>query len=287
MTNTIYKTFLSLTVGLLLFSACKKDETNVYYTKGTAPVLTSSVTNNDTIPLIPADSTTQALAFTWTNPNYAFSDGVSSQNVTYNVEFDTAGANFTSPTMQIVAISPDLGTTFTVAQLNSLVANGLQVSLGKVHTVQARVVSLLAPYTSGSPNGVPLNSNVFNYVVTPYAPPPVVAPPTSDTLYITGNATPDGWMVAGNPASVAGQGLTRISPTLYTITLNLIGGEQFLLVPVAGDWGNKYASNSTSSNPAGGPFAFNASNNFIGPGGSGAYTVTVNFQTGLFTVVKQ
>src|SRR5580692_6312826 len=99
MTNTLYKIFPSLAAGLLLFSACKKDETNVYYTSGTAPVLTSSVSNNDTIPLIPADSAKQALAFTWTNPKYGFSDGIGSQNVTYNVEFDTAGANFTSPTM--------------------------------------------------------------------------------------------------------------------------------------------------------------------------------------------
>jgi starch-binding outer membrane protein SusE/F len=286
MTKSRFHIFLSLSFALLIYSACKKDETNVSFTGGTAPVLTSSVANSDTIPLIPADSAKQAIAFSWTNPNYAFSDGISSQNVTYSLEFDTAGANFTSPTMQTVTLSSDLATNFTVTQLNSLVANGLQVAFHQPHTIQVRMVSSLAPYTSGSASVVPLSSNVFNYIVTPYPPPPAVAPPSSDTLYITGNATAEGWMVSGSAASVSGQGLTRISPTLYTITLPLIGGGQFLLVPVAGSWGSKYATASSSSSSTGGTFAFNAANNFNGPGASGTYTVTFNFQTGVYTITQ-
>jgi hypothetical protein len=39
----------------------------------------------------------------------------------------------------------------------------------------------------------------------------------------------------------AGQQMTELSPTLWTITMPLIGGQQFLIVP-ANNWNNKYAS---------------------------------------------
>jgi len=278
------KSLLIALSSLILLAACKKEGTNVVFKGGTAPVLTASV--SDSIPLNSAIANNQAIAFSWTNPNYNFSNGISSLNVTYNLEFDTVGANFSSPNMRTVQISPNLSTSFTVAQLNSLIANGLQLAFGQSHNIQVRVVSLIAPYTSGSPNAGSLISNVLNYTVTPFAPPPVVDPPSSGTLYITGSATALGWMVGGTPSSVAGQQLTQVTPLLYKITLPLIGGQQFLVVPVAGDWSNKYATANAASLPTGGTFAYNASNNFNGPAASGTYTVTFNFQTGIYTITQ-
>lgn len=287
MRNPLYKIVQPLTFALLLFSACKKDETNVYYTAGTAPVLTSSVPDKDTIPLIPADSIQQVLSLTWTNPNYTFSDGISSLSVTYNVEFDTAGANFTSPTMQTVAISPDLGTTFTVAQLNSLIANGLQVSLNQVHTIQARVVAVLAPYTSGSANAVPLNSNVINYVVKPYSPPPAVAPPPSGTLFIVGSATPQGWLNGTTTQQftpVAGSNGLE-----FTITIQLTGGNEYKFIGDNNSYSYQYtvATNDDPKEVNGGAFVSGSANNILAPSTTANYTIVVNFQTGKFTVTPQ
>jgi starch-binding outer membrane protein SusE/F len=287
MKNTLYKIFLSLAFGLILFSACKKDETNVYYTAGTAPVLTSSVTGNDTIPLIPADSNNQAVAFTWTNPNYAFSDGISSLNVTYNLEFDSAGANFTSPNMQTVAISPGLGTSFTVFQLNNMVANGLQLATGQPHTIQARVVAVLAPYTSGSPNVIPLNSNVLSYVVSPYAPPPAIAPPPTGTLFIVGSATPQGWLNGTTTQQftpVAGSNGLE-----FTITIQLTGGGEYKFIGNNNSYSYQYtvATNDDPTEVNGGEFISGSSNNILAPSGTGNYIIVVNFQTGKFTVTAQ
>ena len=80
--------------------------------------------------------------------------------------------------------------------------------------------------------------------------------------------------------------MTQVTPLLYKITMPLIGGQQFLVVPAAGDWSNKYATANASSLPTGGTFAYNASNNFNGPTASGTYTVTFNFQTGFYTITQ-
>ena len=280
-----YLTILSLfaSAGALLLTSCNKDQTKVYYTGGTAPVLTS--TASDSIPLPVTDTTSTAVTFTWTNPNYQFSDGISSLNVTYYLEFDTV-ASFNGPNMTTVAISSSLSKTFTVSSLNSVLANGLSLATGTAHTVLVRLESFLAPYTSGSDQISPLYSSTMTFQVTPYSPPAAVTPPASDTLYITGSATAKGWMVGGDPTSVAGQGMTRVSPTLYKITLPLIGGQQFLVVPVAGSWTNKYATDNASSLSTGGTFALNKANNFNGPTASGTYTVTFNFQTGNYTITQ-
>ena len=106
--------------GLVLFSSCQKDEAKVYFIGGTAPVLTSSVPDGDTIPLPVTDTTSVAVVYNWTNPDYQFSNGVSSMNVTYYLQVDTSGANFTSPNMQTVAINSDLKKVFTVSQFNAI-----------------------------------------------------------------------------------------------------------------------------------------------------------------------
>lgn len=270
--------------GLILWSSCKKDESKVYFNGGTAPVLTASV--SDSIPLPISDSDGTALTLNWTNPNYTYSNGVSSLSVTYYLEIDTLGAGFGGPNMQSLAFTPDVTTTMTVSSFNALLSNKLLLQTGVQHSIQMRVEAFISPFTSGSaPAGV-LYSDTLNFTVTPYTIPPTVAPPATGTLYITGSATADGWMVAGQPATVAGQQLTQVSPTLYTITLPLIGGQQFLLVPLAGDWTNKYATASSSPPPTGGSFGYNAANNFVGPLNSGTYTVTVNFQTGTYTITQ-
>jgi hypothetical protein len=194
------------------------------------------------------------------------------------------GANFTSPTMAQVGITSQLSSTFTVAQLNGVLTNTMFLDTSVMHNIQVRIASFLAPLTAGSPKAEMLYSNALNFTVTPYATPPAV-PQLPSALWITGDATADGWMTAGLPATIAGQQMTELSPTLWTITMPLIGGQQFLLVP-ANNWNNKYATTNTSSATTGGTFSYNSANNFNGPTASGTYTITFNFQTGTYTITQ-
>jgi starch-binding outer membrane protein SusE/F len=293
MKNSFHKIIGITGAGLILLASCKKDESKVYFAGGTTPVLTSTVAA-DSIPLPLSDTTATAVTFSWTNPNYQYSNGISSMNVTYYLEFDTT-TNFNSGAdgspLATVGLSSSLSQTYTVSQLNALLSNQMLLSTGNQHTMNVRIESFLAPFTSTSPAVGLMNSTPLTYTVTPYAIPPAVTPVdqntafTSDTLYITGAATAKGWM--SDAASVAGQGLTRVSETLWTITLPLIGGQQFLIVPIAGNFNYKYATADKNSPVTGDTFGFQSStvsNNFNGPTTSGTYTVTFNFQTGYYTI---
>ena len=269
-----------LALALVLFAACKKNEAEITYAGGgTAPVLSATVPANATLVLSPSDSTSQAITFSWTNPDYTFSNGISSLNVNYTLEIDTVGSNFTNPKLVQITLASALSTSFTVGNLNNQLFGFLALQTGVPHQIAMRVVSFL---NSGS---VPLYSNTLTYTITPYAIPPAVAPPTTGALWVTGASTADGWMTAGQPATIAGQQMTQVSPLLYTITMPLIGGQQFLLV-LGNDWNHKYATSDGSETGSGGTFALDAGNNFTGPAASGTYTITFNFQTGNFTITQ-
>ena len=283
MKRYIDKLVLLAASGFVLLASCNKNNSPVTFEGGTAPVLTSTATDSISLPV--SDTTATAVTFSWTNPDYQFSDGISSLNVSYLLEIDTVGGNFSSPALAQIGIASQLSATYTVAQFNTILSDQMNLQTDAPHSIQVRVESYLAPTTSGTaPSGI-MYSNAINYTVNPYTPPPAVSP-LPGALWITGSATNDGWMVAGSAASIAGQQFTEVSPTIWTITLPLIGGQQFLIVP-ANNWNNKYATANGSSAATGGTFAYNASNNFNGPTASGTYTVTFNFQTGYYTITPQ
>ena len=266
---------------LLLLGSCKREMTQVTYQGGTAPVLTASAT--DSIALTPADSSNTAVTFNWTNPNYMFSNGANTFNVSYNLEVDSAGDNFTGPNRQTVSIVSDLSASFTVTAFNALVANGLGLSYGSPHNIQARIVSFLA---NGDTGAISLYSNPLTFTVTPYAPPPKIAPPPTQTVFIVGAATPGGWDNPIDKVNPATQQFTEVSPTEYTISIALTGGGEYKFISVNGSWTNQWSVATNDTEPSGGPFVFNG-NNCIAPAASGTYIIDVNFQTGIFTVTAQ
>jgi len=143
-------------------------------------------------------------------------------------------------------------------------------------------------------NSVPLTSNVLKFTATPYSIPPKVTPPASGTLYLVGGDSKLGGWQNGGSYKVQNQQFTQKSATLYEITVQLSGGDnttgddQYLFVPVWGDWSHKYACKKTSDqSPDGGDFGYDLSDNFPGPAAAGTYKITVDFQRGKYTVVKQ
>ena len=267
------------TLLMMVFVSCKKDEHKIYLEGGAAPVLSASVTG--TIPLSFADQDKPAFTLSWTNPEYHFTTGISSQDVNYTIEIDTAGANFTNPKKQTLVVSKELSRSFTQSQFNDYLLNQLVLLPGMAHNIEIKVSSSLAGGTA------PLASNVLKFAVTPYAIPPKVVPPASGKLFITGSATPGDWMGGGDP-ELAEQEFTQVTPTLYVLeSIALTGGNSYLFVPVYGDWGNKYGfDGSGNGNNVNGDNLKKEGSDIKAPPTSGNYKIEVDFQRGKFTVTK-
>ncbi len=270
--KNVIKLLLGSFFTAALFLSCTKDENKVYYTGGTNPVLTAASTA--ALVLLPANAAQTAISFTWTNPNYQFNTGISSQDVTYILQIDTTGSNFTSPTIQEAAFANNLGTSLTVKELNTYLTK-LGMLENVTHNIEFRVKSTLLN------NSVPLYSNVIKIVVTPYLD---VVYPVPAKLYITGSATPASWMGGGDPELVS-QRFTKISTTKFELTITLSGGNSYLFVPVYGDWSNKYGFiGGNNGNSTGGDDFKPNGGDMLAPGTTGSRKITVDFKTGKWTV---
>lgn len=220
MNNKFLKLF-SLVFLLAVLAGCKKVENRVYFENGTAPVLTAK--GADVIVLNKDDADNDIMSFAWTNPNYSFNTGLSSQNVTYLLEFDTTGSNFTNPKLQQFSVSNDLQATLTQGQINTyLLALGLED--GKPHEIEMRLKAAL-----GTSLAVPLLSNVIKRTITPYSVDP--------DLWITGNATPNDWTNA--PSDNQKLAYDKVSKTLY-ITMDFVPGKEYKFLTKHGQWQPQY-----------------------------------------------
>ena len=259
-----------------VLSSCKKDENRVIFNKGTAPVLSSA--GAATIPLTFADAAKEAISLKWTNPEYQFNTGISSYDVSYQVEIDTTGANFTNPDKKVIGISKDLSLSLSQNDFNDYLLNQLKLAPGMSHNIEVRVKSYLTGNT-----GL-LYSNVLKFKATPYSIPPKIDPPTTGQLFIVGDATNGGW---NNPVPMPAQQFAKKDPLHFEITVALTGGKEYLFLPLNGDWGHKYAcKKKADQSPAGGDFGFDLGDNFPGPAASGNYKIEVDFQRGKYTVTK-
>jgi hypothetical protein len=277
----IAKIFFLASLLVMALVGCEKDENQIFFEGGTAPVFSSTVANNSTLPLAFADKDKEMMKLSWTNPNYKFTTGLSSQDVNYTIEIDTTGANFTNPKKKSIAISKDLSLSITVGDFNDYLLNVLELNTTMNHNVELRVKATL----TGNSSVPVLYSNTLKYAIKPYAIPPKVTPPSSNKLFIVGDATPGGW---NNPVPTPSQEFTTVSPTLYQInSIALTGGKSYLLLPVNGDWSVKFGAigANNSNNPDADDFR-NGGGDMLAPAASGNYKIVVNFQTGRFTLTK-
>lgn len=279
-----YKLLLFASFLAVVLYSCKKDENRVYFEGGTKPVITAE-TNSGTSTLTMAFVTQneKAVKLSWTNPDYQFNTGISSQNVTYLIEVDTAGANFTNPKKKSISVTNNLSYTFTQADINDIMLNQLDLAVEQPHTIEMRVKASL-----GGSSKSELISEAVGFTATPYKIPPKVTPPASNKLFIIGNATPGGDATGWNNPVPANQQLTKKSETLYEITIALHPNKSYLFIPVNGSWDAKFGGTkgNNENNPDGDDFKAQGSD-LKSPSEAGTYKIQLDFQKGKFTVTKQ
>ena len=276
--KNIFKIVLSAFIIFGLWS-CKKDEKKVIFEGGTAPVLQTSATGE--IPMSFATQNAIAFSINWTNPEYQFNTGVSSLDVNYNILIDKTNA-FNSPEIKTVSVGTDLSKTFTQAEFDDILLNQLSLDTGTNYTIYVRVDAFL---TGGAKL---LSSNTLTLTATPYAIPPKITPPASGNLYIVGDATPGGWPPLTNDPNI--QKFTKITGTLFELTININANGEYKLVEVPGQWDKQW---SVQTEPAAGSpgtlsgdLYFNGGNGRA-PSQGGSYKITVDFQKGKYTFTKQ
>ncbi|MBK8788465.1 MAG: SusE domain-containing protein [Chitinophagaceae bacterium] len=287
------KKFIKLILGTVFTAAimlsCKKDENQVFFQGGTNPVFSASSTT--ALVLLKDNKDKPAITFSWTNPNYQFNTGNSSQDVTYILQVDTAGANFTNPKLQERSISNDLSVTLTVKELNTFLTK-MELQSGVAHNMEFRIKSTLLNGT------VPLYSNVLKISVNNYLD-FVVEPPGTDNpvpfqyadgnLWIVGDAVASGW---SNPLPAPydnsqkfsrAAGITDVLHYQANITFNATGG--YKLIQTQGVWATQYHAMDGTAKLSGDFEKKDSDPQFPTPG-AGLYKVEINFQTGTYKLTK-
>ncbi len=286
--KNLIKSLFTFSVLTALLISCKKDENKVYFQGGTDPVLTASSTT--ALVLLSANKSNHAVTFSWTNPEYQFNTGPSSQDVTYTLQVDTTGSNFTNPNKQERSISKDLSVALTVSDVNFFLTK-MALTSGIAHNMEFRVKANLPN------NNAPLYSNVVkisvnNYLDFAVEPPgtPTATPQYSDgNLWIVGDAVASGWSnPLPNPYDVSQKfaragGPADVLHYVATITFNATGG--YKLIQTQGVWATQYHAMDGTAKLSGDFEKKDSDPQFPSPG-AGNYKVEINFQTGKYTLTK-
>ncbi len=185
----------------LALTACKKT-IDTEYNKGETPLALSA--DKSAVVLKEQDNNSDAITFSWTSGTNKGTNAA----ITYKLLLDKQGANFSNP------VTLSLGTAvlskkFSVNELNDSVRSHWNLPANVETTLEAKVVSTVANNAASGET-----SNVVEVKVTPYQ-------PVTATLYLIGDATPNGWSASAATAmtAVAGQ------PGKFTWTGNLTVGD--------------------------------------------------------------
>ena len=267
-----------LSLLLLVIASCKKEDNLVVLEGGTAPVLTKNTTAP--LTLVKDNKDESIVTLNWTNPNYTLNTGLNPQTVSYLIQIDKAGSNFSSPQLQEISVSGDLKKVFTVGELNAILTK-MELAEDVAHNLELRLKSTLGATAAA------LYSNVTPMTITPYL--DVVIPlPTSGELYITGGAAPGGWQSGDGDAAPAGHKFTKATSTSFELIVVLKANESYLLLPKYGTWAAKYGfTGAKNGNNVNGDTFQEGGEDFKAPAETATYKITVEFKTGRFTVVKQ
>jgi hypothetical protein len=164
--------FYSVMAGILFLPACNESE--IEYNKGEEPLVLTVNSNNLTLDIrLPKK---EVLTFSWT----AGSNSGTNSAIDYTLQIDKQGNNFSH------AVTIDIGRRiyswkYTHEQLNRLLLEEFGINPGASGNLEARIVAVIADEKVND-----LFSEVLAFTVKSYK-------PISSTLYLIGDATPNGW----------------------------------------------------------------------------------------------
>jgi hypothetical protein len=270
---------------LLLFNACESDIQKTMVQEGTAPKLASSPVEKASIVLTKENDSINVLSLTWTTPDYLLDTKNGNVIGSYTIQIDSTD-NFLHPTNIIVGNV--LKYEFTGYELNQFLVS-MKYDPYKAKIVNIRVRSEF--FSSDT-----LISDAFDYLVTPYSTvvPPAIEVPSE--LYITGDALLTGWVTP----FLEEQRFTKTSETVFTLDIDLKGNSSYELITDGNgvNWTPCYRL-SPDVDPAdyteSGTFVWDGDGSdynwttkkFLSPSDDATYTLTFDFQTSNYQVVKQ
>lgn len=220
--RNIFK-LLSISAGLLLFAACKKDETRSKLQLGTFYTAASSgLTASATTLVLDSSNAGSGKAVTFTWPVVNFGEGVLA---TYTLQFDIPADSFKSP----INVSVGVGATsksYTANDFNKLVYQSLGMAANTAGALLVRAKADVNQYTGASSSVPSSYSNTLPMTVTPYQ---IIL--VFPTLWVPGDY--QGWNPATAPtiASVKSNGS-------YEGYLNITAGTLQFKLTAAADWGH-------------------------------------------------
>ena len=272
---------------LFLFNSCDTDVDRIQIQDGVAPVVESSSDENTIIPILEEDQANVVYNLDWTHANYLGENTDQSVVSAYQVEISSL-VDF-SDAVSLHANEIHLAYEFLGSQLNNILVNELGAIEEESIDIYFRIQSTFDEDV--------LVSNTISNTFIPYrlVPLPEVYLPVNETIFITGAAVGGPWPF---PAK---HKFTKVTETLYTLETYLIGGESYEMVADA-SWSQAYkipADVVPADVATAGTFVEDGGmahdeygnvverwegQNFLSPIDDGTYTISLNFQTGTYTV---
>lgn len=251
---------------------------------GTPPKMVATFVTNPVLDN--SNKTSPAIIIEWTNPNYRLNTGISSHDVLYTIEFDTVGANFTSPDKGEIIVAKELSKTVTIDELNKAM-NAMKMAYKVAHDVEFRVVASINNQAKIASNRDTLD-NVVNY--EDFLVPPPSEEGTGD-LWLTGSGVTSNW--TNDPTAHANQKFTKVNNGVYTIEYTFAPGGQYKMLSKPGFWQPQYGRKNGDQGQLNGDLGYNLGkpgqsdpSEFLTPDEAGTYRITVNFYTGKYSLEK-
>ncbi|MCC7402242.1 MAG: SusE domain-containing protein [Chitinophagaceae bacterium] len=223
-------------------------------------------TENTSVTGTASTSANHSNTFSW-SPSFPGYTG----NITYSLQYDSAGKNFTAP--QVIAGGVSVfSLSLTQDDMNTTALTS-GIPIGNTGTVEYRVKATTA-------SGAIAYSNVVTVSIGTFSPVPA-------NLFIVGDATPGGW---NNPVPLPSQQFTKVGAYSFSITIGLTAGKSYVFLPVNGDWSHKFGGATDGTAPGGGALLKDGAvpgSNTPAPAATGVYKIVVNFQANTYTVTQQ
>ncbi len=211
-----------VTAALLILTACKRENYAVL-NKGNTPLVISA--SKSTLVLKEKEGNNEAVIFNWTSGSNQGTNAA----IIYKLQLAKQGTNFANPVTETLA-KVTYTRKFNVKELNDSLLNHFNAVPGQIFTLEARVIA-----TTQESSVSPETSPVISIKITPYQ-------PVSSTLYLLGDATPNGY---DNNKAIA---LTAVpnNPGAFKWTGLLIAGN-FKFITTLGQWLPSYNKGANPS----------------------------------------